>query len=271
MKKIIFSLVLFKQTLNEIMPLLNSIAELNNITNLDKEYRVVLSIYDNSNILKRYKRQDFKFLDFQVDYVHNPKNIGFGKANNINFRGYSYNKSDIYIASNPDTSFDAKKLLDLIKFFEREKNFVCVNPIIKNQNNHIQYSAKKDPTFLSLLIGFFPFFLKLSFLKRYDQNHKNKNFNYLKDIIPASYLSGCFLLIKSYTFKEVNGFSEAFFLHLEDADFVRKCSRYGLTAHIPISEIQHLWNRGSHKSLFQIIHVIRSMFVYFFKWGFKFF
>ena len=34
MKKIIFSLVLFKQTLNEIMPLLNSIAELNNISNL---------------------------------------------------------------------------------------------------------------------------------------------------------------------------------------------------------------------------------------------
>ena len=119
------------------------------------------------------------------------------------------------------------KLLDIIKFFESKKNIVCINPIIKNQNNYIQFSAKKDPTFISLLIGFFPLFLKLSFLKRYDQNHRNKNFNYLKDIIPASYLSGCFLLIKADTFRKVNGFSEAFFLHLEDADFVRKCSRYG--------------------------------------------
>ncbi len=271
MKKIIFSLVLFKQTLNEIMPLLYSIEDLNKLTNCDEEYHVVLSIYDNSDIKKRFKNEDFKFLNFQVNYFHNPKNIGFGKANNFNFKYYSYNKNDIYIASNPDTSFEAIQLLDLIKFFECEKRFVCINPIIKNKNGHIQFSAKKDPTFFSLLIGFFPLFLNLSFLRRYDHNHKNKNFNYMKDIIPATYLSGSFLLIKAFIFKKVGGFSDTYFLHLEDADFARKCSLYGITAHVPMSEIKHLWKRGSHKSLFQIFHVIRSMFIYFLKWGLKLF
>ena len=39
MKKIIFSLVLFKQTLNEIMPLLNSIADLNLFLNYERNIR----------------------------------------------------------------------------------------------------------------------------------------------------------------------------------------------------------------------------------------
>ena len=122
-----------------------------------------LSIYDNTNLLKRYTAEDFKFLNFQVNYFHNPKNIGFGKANNINFRNYLYSKNDIYIASNPDTSFDAMKLLDLIKFFELDQKIVCVNPIIKNKNL-IQFSAKKDLLFI-IINWLYPLFLKLSFLE----------------------------------------------------------------------------------------------------------
>ena len=91
------------------------------------------------------------------------------------------------------------------------------------------------------------------------------------DTFKSQFLSGSFLVVKAEIFAKVKGFSEAYFLHFEDADLVRKCSFYGLTAHLPKGEITHTWNRGSHKSLFQIIHLIRSMFIYFYKWGFKLF
>ena len=52
--------------------------------------------------------------------------------------------------------------------------------------------------------------------------HQNKKFNYQEDFIQSSYLSGCFLLLDPKAFKFVNGFDEKFFLHMEDADLVRK-------------------------------------------------
>ena len=271
MKKIIFSLVLYNNSLEDVFPLLNSINELSKLCLDRNENKIFLSINDNSLDSNIFRNSDLKFLNFQWQYTHNLRNVGFGLANNFNFQKFDVNDQDIFIVSNPDTYFEANKLIKLIDYFQNQSEIVCVNPLIKNEKKVIQFTAKKDPTFLSLLIGFLPIFLKIPFLNKYDYFHKNKNFDYNKQIIKSTYLSGCFLIIKAKIFKKVGGFSSEFFLHLEDADLTRKCSRYGLTAHLPFAEIIHLWNRGSHKSIFQIFQVIRSMFIYFHKWQFKIF
>ena len=267
MSKIVFSLVLYKQKMKDILPLLKSIEELNKLY----KNQVFLSIYDNSETNKRFSLRDFKFLEFPVNYFHNSKNIGFGKANNLNFNNYDFDNDDIFIISNPDTFFESKEMQNFINAFQNHSRIVCANPLIKNNSISIQYSSKKDPTLLSLLIGFFPFLKVIKFLKKYDLIHKNKDNNYSKDTFQANYLSGSFLVVKANIFKKVKGFTNAYFLHLEDADFVRKCSKYGLTVHLPKGKIMHKWNRGSHKSIFQIYHVIRSIIIYFYKWGFKIF
>ena len=230
MSKLFFSLVLYKQTFDDIYPLLMSIEKLNNLY----QDRVFLSIHDNTNSSLRFK------------------------------------KNDLFIISNPDTYFDPYELKKFIDFFLDQKNIVCANPLIRNKDYSIQYSSKRNPTFLSLLVGFLPFLLKIKMLREYDFFHKNKDKDYVNQTFEASFLSGSFLVVKSNIFKKVGGFTDSYFLHLEDADLVRKCSLHGETAHLPKGEIIHTWNRGSHKSLFQISHVIRSMAIYFYTWGFKF-
>ena len=266
MGKLFFSLVLYKQTFDDIYPLLMSIEKLNNLY-LD---RVFLSIYDNTNTSLRFNKKVFSFLNFPVQYTHNPKNIGFGKANNKNFKKFSSSENDLFIISNPDTYFDATKLKKFIDSFLDQKDIVCANPLIRNKDYSIQYTSKRNPTFLSLLVGFLPFLLKIEILRKYDFFHKNKDKDYANQTFQSNFLSGSFLVVKSNIFKKVGGFTHSYFLHLEDADLVRKCSLHGITAHFPKGEIIHTWNRGSHKSLFQISHVIRSMFLYFYIWGFKF-
>ena len=79
-----------------------------------------------------------------------------------------------------------------------------------NDKNKIQYSAKKDPTFLSLFLGIIYFLQKLKFFKNYNDWHTNKIFDYRKDKIKSSYLSGCFLISKRKFFEKVKGFSEEY-------------------------------------------------------------
>ena len=271
MKKIVFSLVLFNQSLEDIYPLLNSIQYLNKYYLLDKNKKIFLSIHDNSTSKDRFIPSDFKFLDYEVNYFHDSRNIGFGRANNKNFSNYEFNKNDIFIISNPDTYFKYQELIKIIEFFITQDEIICANPIIKNAKGDIQFSAKKNPTFFSLLIGFLPYLKKFKMLSKYDFFHKNKDKKYLSETFKAEFLSGSFLLVKPLMFKEVGGFTKSFFLHLEDADLVRKLSLLGTTAHLPKAEIIHTWNRGSHKSFFQIINLIKSMFLYFFIWGFRLF
>ena len=117
-----------------------------------------------------------------------------------------------------------------------------------NDKGETQYSAKKNPTLLSLLLGRFNFLSYLKIFDDYQKIHKNQMKNYKKEIIQSSYLSGCFLIIKATIYIKVKGFDNRYFLHLEDADFTRMCSSYGLVLHDPTLRVVHKWARGSHKS-----------------------
>ena len=185
-----------------------------------------------------------------------PKNW-FAKQNQLN----NYDFDTIHLLSQTRHIFLIKRDSKIYQAFQNHSQIVCANPLIKTTH---QYNIlQKDPTFLSLLIGFCPFLKVIKIFRNYDFIHKNKYKNYVKDTFKATFLSGSFLVVKANIFKKVKGFTNSYFLHLEDADFVRKCSKYGLTAHLPKGVIIHKWNRGSHKSLFQISHVIRSMIIYF--------
>ena len=91
--------------------------------------------------------------------------------------------------------------------------------------------------------------------------------NYKKEIIQSSYLSGCFLIIKATIYIKVKGFDNRYFLHLEDADFTRMCSSYGLVIHDPTLRVVHKWARGSHKSFRQMLCIFISLIKYFKKMG----
>jgi len=197
------------------------------------------------------------------------KNIGFGAANNCNLLPFSREGESLFIVVNPDISFDPALLLPLLEWAADSSDVSCVAPLVHGQCGSIQFSVKRDPTITSLLLGKFSRLQSFSVLKRYDRWHRNLDRDYAHECIESSYLSGCFLVINSLRYAEIGGFCEKYFLHLEDADIVRRLSHYGRCIHNPIGAVVHRWARGSHHSSIQMVHLIYSLFVYMSIWGFK--
>ena len=217
---------------------------------------------------KKYKINKF----FLCDYHKSKINLGFGKGNNKNYeRVLNPSKNDFFVIINPDISFIPEELIPAFEFIKKDKKIVCVAPLIKNKKGNIQYSVKRNPTLLGLFLGRFNIFCTLPMFKKYMRAFKNKQFDYTKEIIKSTNLSGCFLIIRNWAFSKINGFDERFFLHVEDADIVRRLSFYGKTLHYPYGKVTHRWARGSHHSFKQQYHLILSMVKYFKIWGLKIF
>ena len=268
---VVFSLVIYNHSIDIIRPLLTSILALSRHN--EGTFDVELFVSDNSpkgnsSLLPDIKQE---LCSTPCYYFHNSSNIGFGLANNRNYEASRLSEDDLFIVANPDTYFDATQLADLLQWVVHNKNISCAAPLLLNPSGSIQYSAKKNPTLLSLALGRLRFLCNLPILSKYDKWHKNMSRDYCSDCFESSYLSGSFLVIPSWAYRRVNGFSEKYFLHLEDADIVRRLSLVGSTVHNPIGKVVHLWARGSHKSLSQTIHLLHSMFTYFSIWGFRLF
>lgn len=266
MDRVIFSLVLYKQKFEEIEDLITNIVDFY-IEGKNLKISTELIIHDNSpfpintNIFSNYKFIRYNFYG---------KNIGFGKGHNKNLLNKKYFNSDIYIVINPDIQFNAKNLIEFVIEFINS-NIVCSAPLIRNLEGSIQYSVKNNPTLLSLILGRLGLLQKISIFKKYYIKHTNQNLDYTKDKIPSKYLSGCFLMVKARIYRKINGFDSRYFLHLEDADFTRMCSEFGMVIHNPNCTVFHGWARGSHKSLKQMFFLMISVFKYFKKWGFVIF
>tara|TARA_Y100000589_G_scaffold330271_1_gene379403 strand:+ start:8083 stop:8904 length:822 start_codon:yes stop_codon:yes gene_type:complete len=269
---LIFTLVVYKNKLKEILPLLNSI---NSLNKSNKDFnKIILSILCNSQEkdLEEYIKKE---IDQNIIFIfhQSKKNNGFGKGHNQAFWNvhncFNVNKNDLLIVVNPDISFNNLEIIKMVNYFKKpeNKNIVCMSPLIMN-NDQLQFSAKKDPTILSLIIGRLPFLEKLSFLQKYIYLNQNRGL-ISHTIFKSTYLSGCFLLVRIDKFKLINGFDERYFLHFEDADLSRELAKVGDCIHYPYAKIYHEWNRGSHKSIKQTFLLIQSMFKYFYKWGLK--
>lgn len=267
---ICFSLVIYKHSLDFISPLLLSISSL--ARSLPASL-ISLSVYDGSPSSYRSptKNEILPFIEnVQLFYHHGP-NIGFGRANNFNFQAAGISSTDIFIVANPDISFYAQDLIPLINFVSQSSSLACVSPLIKLPDGSIQRSVKQNPTVLSLLIGRFKILRLIWCLNKYDVWHRNLHLDYTTEVIESTYLSGCFLLIPAWAYKFVGGFSPKYFLHVEDADLVRRLSSIGLTLHNPLGSVCHGWARGSHSSPAQIYSLLKSFVIYSACWGFRLF
>lgn len=264
MQKVIFSVVLYKNTYQSIEDLLQS------IKNFSREYagkyQVITKMYDGSRngIINKIKEN---FSDEELK-VEEGENMGYGRANNRNLLKEASQPNDIYIICNPDIRFERRQLKKIIDWYNKN-DYACIAPLITNHKKEIQYTAKKNPTILSLLAGRIKILRRIKKIKKYDRTGKHMNRNYKNEIIECEYLSGCFMVTKARYYKGVGGFDERYFLHLEDADLTRKIRQLGRTAHCPIGIIEHKWERGSHSSIKQMLLLCKSMIQYFCKWGLK--
>ena len=267
---ICFSLVLYKHTIDKLDPLLSSVRLLSERA---PRLRVFICVYEGSPLgypSPSLETLSAKLSSVYIDYCRGV-NVGYGAANNSNFIRASLAPSDLFCVVNPDIRFSPDQLLPLLDWAFRRDDYACVAPLVLLESGTIQYSAKHDPTVLSLLLGRFSSLKRVRPLRKYDSWHRNLDRDYASEAISSTYLSGCFLLIPTWAYHRVGGFCEKYFLHVEDADIVRRLSMVGGCLHNPIGVVVHGWARGSHSSFSQILSLLKSFCLYSWIWGFRLF
>lgn len=203
-----------------------------------------------------------------------PANLGYGRAVNLAFsalrRRLPATPMPAWIgALNTDLQWEPGSFEAMLNWLEDHDDVGLAVPRILDRQGDPQQLCKRDPTVLALLSRrFVPDAVKCPWLRRYDEWFVMADQD-LGTIFEVPYLSGCCMIIRSSTFEHVGGFDEDYFLYLEDADLTRLIRHHGRTVHLPVASVMHGWGRGNHRSWRLTLVNLQSAFLYFRKWGLR--
>ena len=206
-------------------------------------------------------------------------NLGYGGGHNLCLTETDFTKTDptskdgdYHLILNPDVILDDDALWQGISFLEEEKDVVMLAPHAVNKNDKPLYLCKRYPSvFVLFMRGFFPKLLQKIFTQRlahYEMQDLYQSEQSSKDV---PLISGCCMLIRSQTFKKLNGFNEQFFLYFEDYDLSLRAKEKGLIAYNPEMLITHLGGFSAKKGFWHIKAFIKSATLFFNLHGWRWF
>lgn len=222
-------------------------------------YDFQLYVYDNASTDETLDLVQ-KFEPF-VTLIRGKKNLGFGRAHNEILNRVS---SDVHFVVNPDIQMFSDVFRPLAEQLLRDPGIGLITPKVLNRDGTEQYLPKYCPSIRYSLIGNLPGFGYIR--RRYTR--QSHNFLHPEDI---QFCTGCFFGARTETLRSVGGFSPEFFLYLEDTDLSRKIlAKKKRIVFDPACSVTHDWHRENAHSLRGLFRFLRSLFIYFRKWGWKF-
>jgi GT2 family glycosyltransferase len=197
-------------------------------------------------------------------------NIGYGAANNLGVA--SLPPHDFVLILNPDVALDGNSIAAAVSYLQTHAKAVMVSPVATNERGAPLYLAYRYPTVAVLgLRGFAPTFVKTFFeslLARYEfRRQGDPAFDGALENLEL--ISGCFMLTRGSTFRELGGFDDDFFLYFEDFDLAFRTSRLGNMVRLPACRITHAGGGASRKGLRHIRLFCRSALRFFNKHGWR--
>ena len=232
---------------------------LNCIQNADIEVDVFL--VDNSP--EEVTAERLKWAYPGITVLPQRKNVGFGRANNAVL---PYLQSKYHLMMNPDVVFDPSLLKKMIAYMEAHPNIAILTPRVLNEDGTEQFLPKKRIAVHYLLGGLFEKFGGI--FRRWRQDFTLAGM-VITAPIPVEFATGCFLLIRTDVFRQLNGFDPRFFLYQEDSDLSRRVldRRLGSIVYHPAMCVTHRWARENTRTSKGRMRQIRSVVKYFLKWG----
>lgn len=222
---------------------------------------------------------DMESLDFlnmakkekRITLIKSPKNIGFGKGNNM---GARIAKGDYIFIHNPDVTVKEKSLKDMVDYLEKHEEIGLLGPQLQYPSGKIQESCRRLMSFWDLVLNR-SFLGKLPFFKKRVNKYLMTDFDHNK-IQEVDLITGAAMMIPKKVWDKVGGFDKRYFLFMEDFDLCREISLLGKkVVYYPKVVIEHYQKRLSQGKLRTLLfkavfwnHVI-SAFKYYLKWSKK--
>lgn len=201
--------------------------------------------------------------------VKNTKRKGYGANHN---QAIKIAKGRYTVLMNADLVLRPESIKELMGYMDKNPDIGMVSGNFIFPDGTPQYLNKRLPAIADLFIRRFlpPKIRKKKFFSDRIAEYEMKDIGY-SGFYDVPFLSGAFLFARTEALKAVNGFDERFFLYFEDVDLCRKISEKWRTVFHPDVEIVHRWHRAAHNELKWTLVFIKSAFLYFNKWGYRFF
>lgn len=179
-------------------------------------YIIVVDNNSSDDSLKELKPYENK----KIKIVSSSSNKGYAAGNNVGIKYLLENyEVDNIIISNPDIIVSEKAIINLIDKL-KNPDISLIAPTIKEPTGISR--GWKLPTFLSELVSNIPYF---HYLENKILAYKAEA--YQTPLTEVEVVKGCFFIIKSNIFKEINFFDENTFLYYEEIIIGKKLKDLG--------------------------------------------
>lgn len=184
---------------------------------------------------------------YPVSIIKNEEPKGFGANHNQAFRAAS---GMFFCVLNPDVRLITDPFPALIDVLKQTNVGVCA-PLVMNTGGHLENSARKFPT-------------PLTILKKVVGRGSSADYAIGNGLLSPDWVGGMFMCFRSVLYKQVNGFDERYFLYYEDVDLCARLTNLGFkVVFCPASKVIHLAQHTSHKSIKYLRWHISSMLRFF--------
>ena len=203
----------------------------------------------------------------KIVYIFNPTNPGFGRSHNIALSESLLQEYDYHFIINPDIHLYPMVISSMVIRMEADKSIGMMMPRIEFPDGKIQYLPKLLPTPFSLFGRKLkrPKYFNDKLVNKYELRFVNEKLSYSCPII-----SGCFTLLRMSAIKKIGYYDDAYFMYFEDWDLSRRMHRFYKTMYVPDFFVLHEYNSGANKNIKLFFVFLKSLVIYFNKWGWFF-
>ncbi|MCA1354717.1 glycosyltransferase family 2 protein [Weissella cibaria] len=254
------AVVVFNQSSDELMHILAQFNKLTENSKYSHEFYLIDNSSDNEETIKFFNQ---KSLLEKINVIKMDENLGFGFGHNAVL---NLLESKVHIFMNPDIQFDSLSRYDaMIDYLLEDETIGAVSPLILNPDKTPQHLVRNAPTVFDLAIRF----IGPNFFKSRQEKFMQIELGYDSPRFFTN-ASGSFLIVKTEVLKKIGGFDTRYFMYMEDTDLSRTISNNWNVLFYPYFSVIHLWARENH-NIKGMMRMIRSMVMYFNKWGWKVF
>jgi N-acetylglucosaminyl-diphospho-decaprenol L-rhamnosyltransferase len=190
---------------------------------------------------------DIGLYSYPIKIINNEQPNGFGANHNQAFMVAS---GSYFCVLNPDIRLVADPFPALMSVLQDEKVGVCA-PLVMNKDGELEDSARLFPS-------------PWTVLKRFISGKRTSDYVITQEPVLPDWVGGMFMLFRSETYREINGFDERYFLYYEDVDICARLTNLRFKVVLcTASKVIHLAQRTSHKSLKYLRWHVTSMLRFF--------